>query len=87
MFEHDFLHLCWVFFMDSIWFLFSSPNCRMHPEPVTCLSLGDDQLILSGSSLGRITVSGYSSDQWKTTLRPTDSTGCIGFSLPIFLQV
>ncbi|OAY44852.1 F-box/WD-40 repeat-containing protein At3g52030 [Manihot esculenta] len=48
---------------------------RMHPEPVTCLSLGDDQLILSGSSLGRITVSGYSSDQWKTTLRPTDSTG------------
>ncbi|XP_037494190.1 F-box/WD-40 repeat-containing protein At3g52030 isoform X1 [Jatropha curcas] len=48
---------------------------RMHPEPVTCLCLGDDQLILSGSSLGRIMVSGYSSDKWTATLRSTDSTG------------
>ncbi|WCJ18577.1 F-box family protein with WD40/YVTN repeat doamin [Euphorbia peplus] len=48
---------------------------RMHPEPVTCLSLGDDQVALTGSSLGRIMVSSYSSDQWVTTLRPTDSTG------------
>ncbi|XP_065871573.1 F-box/WD-40 repeat-containing protein At3g52030 [Euphorbia lathyris] len=48
---------------------------RMHPEPVTCLSLGDGQLALTGSSLGRIMVSSYSSDQCVTTLRPTDSTG------------
>lgn len=48
---------------------------RMHTEPVTCLSLSEDQLIISGSSLGRITVSGLSSDQRVATLRPTDSTG------------
>ncbi|EEF44560.1 F-box and wd40 domain protein, putative [Ricinus communis] len=48
---------------------------RMHPEPVTCLSLGDEQIILGGSSLGRITVSDYSSDQCIATLKPTDSTG------------
>ncbi|CAK7330942.1 unnamed protein product [Dovyalis caffra] len=48
---------------------------RMHTEPVTCLSLSEDQLIISGSSLGRITVSGLSLDQRVATLRPTDSTG------------
>ncbi|XP_050211073.1 F-box/WD-40 repeat-containing protein At3g52030 isoform X2 [Mercurialis annua] len=47
---------------------------RMHNEPVTCLALGDDQLILGGSSLGRITVSDYSCDQI-ATLKPTDSLG------------
>ncbi|CAN1316613.1 F-box/WD-40 repeat-containing protein At3g52030 [Linum perenne] len=48
---------------------------KMHPESVSCLSLSDDQLILSGSSLGRITVSGLLSDEKIATLRPTDSTG------------
>ncbi|CAN0917270.1 F-box/WD-40 repeat-containing protein At3g52030 [Linum grandiflorum] len=48
---------------------------KMHPEAVSCLSLSDDQLILSGSSLGRITVSGLLSDEKIATLRPTDTTG------------
>ncbi|KAB1224961.1 hypothetical protein CJ030_MR1G013983 [Morella rubra] len=48
---------------------------RMHAGPVNCLCLGDDQLILSGSSLGGITVSGILSDQRVATLRSTDSTG------------
>ncbi|XP_057977508.1 F-box/WD-40 repeat-containing protein At3g52030 [Malania oleifera] len=48
---------------------------RMHAGPITCLSLNDDQLILSGSSLGSITISGLSSDQRVATLRSTNSTG------------
>lgn len=48
---------------------------RMHFAPVTCLSLGEDQLIISGSSLGSITISGLSSDQRVATLRSTDCTG------------
>ncbi|CAI0418455.1 unnamed protein product, partial [Linum tenue] len=47
---------------------------KMHPEAVSCLSLGDDQLMISGSSLGRITVSGLSLDEKIATLKPTDST-------------
>ncbi|XP_058089913.1 F-box/WD-40 repeat-containing protein At3g52030 isoform X1 [Magnolia sinica] len=35
---------------------------RMHSGPITCLAL-TDELILSGSSLGSITVAGLSSDQ------------------------
>lgn len=53
----------------------------MHAGPVKCLSASDDQLILSGSSLGSITVSGILSDQRVATLRSTDSTGCIVFLL------
>jgi hypothetical protein len=53
----------------------------MHAGPVTCLSVSDDQLILSGSSLGSITVSGILSDQRVATLRSTDLTGCIVFLL------
>ncbi|KAG6677001.1 hypothetical protein I3842_14G005400 [Carya illinoinensis] len=48
---------------------------RMHAGPVKCLCLSDDHLILSGSSLGSITISGISSDQRVATLRSTDSTG------------
>ncbi|XP_062174861.1 F-box/WD-40 repeat-containing protein At3g52030 [Alnus glutinosa] len=48
---------------------------RMHAGPVKCLSMSDDQLILSGSTLGSITVSGILSDQRVATLRSTDSTG------------
>ncbi|KAF9592789.1 hypothetical protein IFM89_017359 [Coptis chinensis] len=48
---------------------------RMHGGPVTCLALTDDQLILSGSSLGSIKVAGLSSDQRVASLRSTDSSG------------
>ncbi|TXG55905.1 hypothetical protein EZV62_017218 [Acer yangbiense] len=48
---------------------------RMHGASVTCLSLSEDQLIISGSSLGSITISGLFSDQKVATLRSTDSTG------------
>ena len=47
----------------------------MHGASVTCLSLSEDQLIISGSSLGSITISGLFSDQKVATLRSTDSTG------------
>ncbi|KAL5762613.1 hypothetical protein ACOSP7_018877 [Xanthoceras sorbifolium] len=48
---------------------------RMHAASITCLSLSEDQLIISGSSLGSITISGLFSDQQVATLRSTDSTG------------
>ncbi|XP_048330281.2 F-box/WD-40 repeat-containing protein At3g52030 isoform X1 [Ziziphus jujuba] len=50
---------------------------RMHAGPITCLCLSDDQLILSGSSLGSITISGLQSDQRVAKLRSTDSTAGI----------
>jgi hypothetical protein len=68
-------------FMDCHMGLFWTSRCRMHAGPVKCLSMSDDQLILSGSSLGSITVSGILSDQRVATLRSTDSTGCIVFLL------
>lgn len=49
----------------------------MHAGPVTCLCLSDDQLILSGSSLGSITVSGLLSDQRVAELRSSHSIGYI----------
>ncbi|KAF8403765.1 hypothetical protein HHK36_011870 [Tetracentron sinense] len=48
---------------------------RMRTGPITCLSLTDDQLILSGSSLGNITISGLSSDQRVASLKSTGSAG------------
>ncbi|XP_031279797.1 F-box/WD-40 repeat-containing protein At3g52030-like [Pistacia vera] len=48
---------------------------RMHAAPVTCLSLSEDQLIISGSSNGSITISGLSSDQRVAKLRSAYSTG------------
>ncbi|KAK8622217.1 hypothetical protein V6N13_097841 [Hibiscus sabdariffa] len=48
---------------------------KMHSGPVTCLALSDDQLIVSGSSLGSISISNLSSDQRVATLRSTDSAG------------
>ncbi|KAI4302509.1 hypothetical protein MLD38_038244 [Melastoma candidum] len=48
---------------------------RMHPCPVTCLTLSEEQLIFSGSSLGSITISGLSSDERVAKLRSTDLTG------------
>ena len=47
----------------------------MRAGPVTCLCLSDDQLILSGSSLGSITVSGVLSDQQVATLRSRITIG------------
>lgn len=47
----------------------------MRAGPVTCLCLSDDQLILSGSSLGSITVSGILSDQQVATLRSRITIG------------
>ncbi|KAK8998466.1 hypothetical protein V6N11_083855 [Hibiscus sabdariffa] len=48
---------------------------KMHSGPVTCLALSDDQLIVSGSSLGSISISSLSSDPRVATLRSTDSAG------------
>ncbi|KAH9606658.1 hypothetical protein KSS87_001440 [Heliosperma pusillum] len=48
---------------------------RMHSAPVTCLALGEDQLILSGSSLGSVTLYGPTSDQRVAVLRASDRTG------------
>ncbi|XP_062115554.1 F-box/WD-40 repeat-containing protein At3g52030 [Humulus lupulus] len=47
---------------------------RMHSGPVTCLCMSDDQLILSGSSLGSVSISSLSSDQQVSKLRTRDST-------------
>ncbi|KAK3223870.1 hypothetical protein Dsin_010895 [Dipteronia sinensis] len=48
---------------------------KMHGASVTCLSLSEDHLIISGSSLGSITISGLFSDRKVATLRSTESTG------------
>ncbi|XAR63475.1 hypothetical protein NMG60_11023420 [Bertholletia excelsa] len=56
-----------------------SRNCsqivKMHAGPVTCLALSDDHLIISGSSLGSVTLSDLSSDQQVKGLRTMDSGG------------
>ncbi|MFQ6626872.1 hypothetical protein Gotur_005823 [Gossypium turneri] len=49
--------------------------CLMHAGPVTCLALSDDELILSGSSLGSVSISDLASDQRVARLRSTDSAG------------
>ncbi|KAM6585685.1 hypothetical protein CsatB_012687 [Cannabis sativa] len=48
---------------------------RMHTGSVTCLCVSDDQLVLSGSSLGNVSISSLSSDQQVSKLRTRDSTG------------
>ena len=53
----------------------------MRAGPVTCFCLCDDQLILSGSSLGSITVSGSLSDRQLVTLRSRITIGGILFLL------
>ncbi|XP_060966788.1 F-box/WD-40 repeat-containing protein At3g52030-like [Cannabis sativa] len=47
---------------------------RMHTGSVTCLCVSDDQLVLSGSSLGNVSISSLSSDQQVSKLRTRDST-------------
>lgn len=44
---------------------------------MTCLALSDDQLIISGSSLGSVRLSDLNSDQRVSALRSTDSGGCM----------
>ncbi|KAF4375602.1 hypothetical protein G4B88_015137 [Cannabis sativa] len=46
---------------------------RMHTGSVTCLCVSDDQLVLSGSSLGNVSISSLSSDQQVSKLRTRDS--------------
>ncbi|XP_034206309.1 F-box/WD-40 repeat-containing protein At3g52030 isoform X3 [Prunus dulcis] len=48
---------------------------RAHEGPVKCLCLSDDQLILSGSSLGDVTLSALSSGERVVKLRSQDSSG------------
>lgn len=48
---------------------------RTHGGPITCLSLSDSQLFLSGSSLGRVTVSDPLLDQPVATLKSTITAG------------
>ncbi|CAN7080909.1 unnamed protein product [Brassica oleracea var. botrytis] len=50
---------------------------RTHGGPITCLSLSDNQLFLSGSSLGRVTVSDPLLDQPVATLKSTITAGGI----------
>ncbi|KAK6933856.1 F-box domain [Dillenia turbinata] len=46
---------------------------RMHAGPLTCLCLTDSQMIISGSSAGRITISGLSGDGPLATMRAAPS--------------
>ncbi|KAL6513443.1 hypothetical protein OROGR_020929 [Orobanche gracilis] len=48
---------------------------KMHPGVVECLSFTDEQLIVSGSSHGSISISDISSDQQVATLDTTSSAG------------
>nr|XP_016438866.1 PREDICTED: F-box/WD-40 repeat-containing protein At3g52030-like [Nicotiana tabacum] len=47
----------------------------MHEGPVTCLAFTDDQLLVSGSSLGTLSLSDLSSDQRVVLLGSTFSAG------------
>lgn len=49
----------------------------MHPGAVSCLGFSDEQLIVSGSSVGGISISDLSSDQRVVTLNPTLSAGLL----------
>ncbi|TKY49626.1 F-box/WD-40 repeat-containing protein [Spatholobus suberectus] len=48
---------------------------RMHSAPIRCLCLSEDQLIVSGSTSGSITISDPSSVQLVATLRSSDVRG------------
>ncbi|XP_055817915.1 F-box/WD-40 repeat-containing protein At3g52030 [Solanum dulcamara] len=48
---------------------------KMHQGPVTCLAFTDDQLLVSGSSLGTLSLSDLSSDQRVVMLGSTYSAG------------
>lgn len=62
--------------------------CRMHYAPITCLCLSDDQLIMSGSTSGSITISDPSSIQQVATLRSSDARGNnLSFSIGTLVHV
>lgn len=48
---------------------------RLRSGPITCLSLSDNRFVISGSSIGSVTVADLSSNQPITSLRSIDSTG------------
>ncbi|XP_020225874.1 F-box/WD-40 repeat-containing protein At3g52030 isoform X1 [Cajanus cajan] len=48
---------------------------RMHYAPITCVCLSENQLIVSGSTSGNITISDPSSVQQVATLRSSDARG------------
>ncbi|KAG5627564.1 hypothetical protein H5410_012782 [Solanum commersonii] len=48
---------------------------KMHQGPVSCLAFSDDQLLVSGSSLGTLSLSDLSSDQRVVLLGSTYSAG------------
>uniref|UniRef100_A0A803LC29 F-box domain-containing protein n=1 Tax=Chenopodium quinoa TaxID=63459 RepID=A0A803LC29_CHEQI len=50
---------------------------RMHASQVNCLAVGEDQLVLSGSSNGNITAYGLLSDQRVASLQPPNLRGGI----------
>ncbi|CAA7019253.1 unnamed protein product [Microthlaspi erraticum] len=50
---------------------------KTHGGPITCLSMSDNQLYLSGSSLGRVTLSDPLLDQPVATLKSTITAGGI----------
>jgi len=58
----------------------------MHSAPITCLCLSEDQLILSGSTSGNITISDPTSVQKVATLRSSDFRGN-GLSLLININI
>ena len=36
---------------------------RLHPSPVTCLAVTDDQLIIGGSTFGNVAIADHTSGQ------------------------
>ncbi|XP_051145461.1 F-box/WD-40 repeat-containing protein At3g52030 [Andrographis paniculata] len=61
---------------------------KMHPGSVSCLSYTDEQLIISGSSHGGISMSDLSSDQRVATLRTSsyaDGIKCLCFNPASYL--
>ena len=56
-------------------FVLCDDCCRMQDGPITCLSFSDDQLLIGGSSFGRISLSDLSSDQQVARLKTNDSAG------------
>lgn len=49
--------------------------CRMHPGAVSCLTFSDEQLLVTGSSHGCLSISDLSSDQWVVTLDTSNYAG------------
>lgn len=60
----------------------------MHSAPITCLCLSEDQLILSGSTSGNVTIADPSSVQKVATLRSSDFRGkCLSLLINIVVSM